>query len=145
MIEMNCAVSDDVAIASTLETQKSVDQKQSQKPTHNSESGETTFHRICGVVREKMKIDVSRVPVRKWQRFEFTMLVMSIIVVWGLVLLPVVFYYIPNSKVRHGSIDEGSNTDIPLSIYANMLITRVTIVFSDRHAIPSKGNAKARP
>ena len=104
---MKCAVSDDdTAITSTLETKRNVDQKQSQKQAHNSEN---SFYWIYKIVREKMKIDVSRsrIHVKRWQRFEFTMLVVSIIVVWGLVLLPIVFYYSPSSKVRHGSIDEG--------------------------------------
>ena len=104
MIEMNSAASDDAAIADAVETRKSIDQNDSPKPLHNSESCETTHRRICKIFREKIKPGLSHVSVKKWQRFEFTLLVISIIVVWGLVSLPVVFYYTPSSKVRHVNI-----------------------------------------
>ena len=106
MVKMNSAVSDDEAIANTVETRKSVDQKHSHKPLYmyNSESCETNHHRICKIVREKIKPVLSHVSVKKRQIFEFTVIVISIIVVWGLVSLPVIAYYTPNSKVRHVNI-----------------------------------------
>ncbi len=38
--------------------------------------------------------------VKVWRRVELGLLVALIVVVWGLLLLPVVFYHLPEDKVR---------------------------------------------
>ena len=51
-------------------------------------------------VRGKIRASLRRVPVKKWQKFELGVLVVLIVVVWGLAILPVIFYYHPESEVR---------------------------------------------
>jgi len=51
-------------------------------------------------VRGKIKASLRRIPVKKWQKFELSVLVLLIFVVWGLALLPIIFYYQPGSEVR---------------------------------------------
>jgi len=95
VIEMDSVILNTTAFAlesgtngDTLQ-QKAGDQRSGRTPRWNGTD-----------VRGKIKASLRRIPVKKWQKFELSVLVLLIFVVWGLALLPIIFYYHPESEVR---------------------------------------------
>ena len=63
--------------------------KQIDSNTHNrGATGE-------GGIKKKLRL----IPFEKWQKIELVILAAVVVIVWGLLSLPVIFYHLPESQV----------------------------------------------
>ena len=47
----------------------------------------------------RMKVRLRHIPIERWQRIELVILSAVVVIVWGLLSLPVIFYHLPENKV----------------------------------------------